>query len=155
MRTPSYPLIAANDSYLVQIISEDAWGKGNVLGVLKQDPSAVFFDREGQKWTKRSSSPNVKPTFLTRLLAETVYNPSVPVQVEWTCIGAYTLEELKQAIDVQVDMDDDILTQFLDGATVKAEVNAADSFEEIIAALNATVFQFDENDERWQGKFEG
>lgn len=155
MLSPSYPLIAANDSYFVQIIPEDVWGTGNVRGVLRQDPDALFYDRNGHKWTKRGSSPKVKPNFLTRLLAETVYNPIVPIHVEWTYAGTYALEELKAAIARQVDKDDDILTQFLDGATVKAEVDAADSFEAVIAALNATVFEFDADDPRWIGRGEG
>lgn len=144
MAQPHFPIIAANDSHFVQVIKAPWAESGNVLGVLKQKVDDLFFDSSGVKWTVRSTSDRVRNTWLTRLLAETVYNPRIPVKVEWTAIGRYHIEELKAAIREQLEKDDDILTQFVDADTIKAGLNAAKSFQEVIAMLNKYVFEVDE-----------
>ena len=144
MSVPAFPLIVADDRHGVQIVDEDIGQRANVLGVLTRDPNGVEYDSAGTKWKKIVSSPDVRDTWMTRLLARTIYNPIVPVEVKWVSLGSYTIQELVHAIHEQIDKDDDILTQFVDADTIKAGIDAARSFQDLVVALNKYVFEVDE-----------
>jgi hypothetical protein len=85
------------------------------------------------------------------LLAKTIYNPKLDATLEWRKIGNYNIAELKEAINRCVDKDDDIITQFAEGETIKEAVNSSDSFTKITKVLKKYVFEVNE-EEMWQEK---
>ena len=89
--------------------------------------------------------------FLTRLLAYTIYNPTVAVIPKWKLISEFELNEIKLELIKCVDDDDDILTQFIDSDQIKNHINTAESFEIIYNILLKYVFEYnDENDSNLQ-----
>ena len=144
MAQPQFPIIAANESYFVQVIREAFPERSRVLGVLKQRVDGLFFDCTGVKWTLRITSDRARNTWLSRLLAETIYNPTIPVKFEWTAIGRYQLEELKGAICERLEKDDDVLTQFVEAKVIAGALDKTTSFEQIIGVLDKYIFEVDE-----------
>ncbi len=144
MSVPTFPLIIAADGYSVQIISDTAVLKGNVRGVLTNDVSCVHYDTAGVKWSRVVTSLRVKENWVNRFLARTIYNPDVPVEVNWIPLGEYPIQELVDAIHDQVDKDDDMLTQFVEAEVIKTEVSTSKSVQEIVGVLNKYVFEVDE-----------
>ena len=147
--TPKFPIIMLSHYSVVIIPSLGYLRRSTVLGVLKGMDGNVTFDADGQKWKCELVSNRVKNTFITRLLANTFYNPQVDVQYNWDKIGQYSLAELQSDLNVCIDKDDDLLTQFVEGDILKKAINRADTIEEIHITLNKYVFDANE-EEIWK-----
>jgi len=144
---PHFPAIMIyDDAWLNIVVSADVFSKVAVSALI--NPSVfkgdVLFDANGDKWTYTLVSDGFKNTFLVRLLAKTFYNPRLDATVIWNRLGSYSLDELKAGINLCVDKDDDIITQFEEGSVIKAAVDAAASLDEIVVVLNKYVFEVNE-----------
>jgi hypothetical protein len=146
---PNYPLISIYNNALELIPDSSILTKATVWAVLNDNTISVAFDGDGRMWTYELIAENVKDNFLTRLLANTVYNPSIEVQPRWTLKENYELSKLKSVLNGCIDKDDDILTQFVEAETIKQAIIDSKTFEDIYAVLNKYVFDVDE-EELWK-----
>ena len=146
---PKYPLISIYNHALELIPDSSILTKATVWAILNDDTISVAFDGDGRLWNYQLTAENIKDNFLTRLLSNTVYNPTVEVQPEWTLKRNYELDKLKSSINGLVDKDDDILTQFVEPETLKQAITDSETFEQIYAVLNKYVFDVDE-EELWK-----
>ena len=144
--TPRFPIISIFNNALEIIQNESQLTSATVLGVLKGNNNSLAYDINGDKWTYELISDNVKNNFLTRLLANTFYNPSIKVYPKWFKIEKYKLHELKIEINKCVDRDDDILTQYIESDRLKQAINNSSSFDEVFQNLNMYVFNVDEQE---------
>jgi hypothetical protein len=69
------------------------------------------------------------------LLPATVYNPSLSVRYDYRSMGAYAIDDLKNALRAAIDRDDDVLTQFHSATKLKQRVAEAASFDDVVAVL--------------------
>jgi hypothetical protein len=146
---PNYPLISIYNNALELIPDSSILTKATVWAVLNDNTISVAFDGDGRMWTYELIAENVKDNFLTRLLANTVYNPSIEVQPRWTLKENYELSKLKSVLNGCIDKDDDILTQFVEAENIKQDNIDSKTFEDIYAVLNKYVFDVDE-EELWK-----
>lgn len=100
-----------------------------------------LFHRNGTRYEVASATPVRSLPPLSKLLAATVYNPSLSARYEYRPAGAYSLDDLKKALNAAIDRDDDILTQFHSAATLKARVAGATSFDDIVRVLEYAAFE--------------
>lgn len=108
-----------------------------------------IYDSKGKKWTFKFINNKIKNNFVTRSLAYTFYNPSVIVNLEWKEEGFYSLNELKNYINLCIDKDDDILTQFEEANVIKNAISNCINFEDILFILNKYIFEVNE-EELWK-----
>jgi hypothetical protein len=149
---PTYPIVLTDDStgYLDLIDNDDRLTNSNALGLIKGVHKRFqAYDKGGQLWRVGKVDSNYKINGLTKFLAYTVYNPQIKVNIEWTKIADYKLDDLKKDINKQVDRDDDIITQFEEGEVIKEKIENCDSFDDIIKTLDKYVFKVNE-DELWK-----
>ncbi|MBL7842903.1 MAG: hypothetical protein JNK44_03500 [Cyclobacteriaceae bacterium] len=149
---PTYPIILTDSTtgYLDLIDNGDYLTNSNVLGLIKQvQKNFQAYDKDGLLWKVDKVDSNYKVSGLTKFLAYTFYNPQIRVTITWTKVSNYTLDDLKQDINTQVDKDDDIITQFEEGEIIKREIENCDSFDNIIKTLNKYVFKVNE-EELWK-----
>ncbi len=105
----------------------------NLLGVVGGFFKWCFvYDADGRKWQPGEVQSAFRDSWWTRLLANTIYNPQVKVNVIWNEPQTYTLTELKRTYSDAVDKDDDILTQFVEPEELKKRILAATSFEQLV-----------------------
>ena len=93
------------------------------------------FDREGMAWRVQEVEGPYRITFLTKLLARTLYNPRFSVHLRWREDGRYQLPQLQDAICHAVDQDDDVSTQFISAERLKKVVRLSRSFDELVDKL--------------------
>ena len=98
-----------------------------------------FFHRDGQWYEVTSATPVRRLPALSKLLANTIYNPRLTVRYEYQSRGQYELDELRHALVDAIDKDDDVLTQFHEAAELKARLNDARSFDDVVAVLRFTI----------------
>ncbi len=135
------------DNHAVDVIPSKSYlTRSTVLGVLKGMDGIVTYDAQGQKWKCEITSEKAKNTFATRLLANTFYNPEVAVRYKWEKIGQYQLSELRDSLNVCIDEDDDLLTQFVEGEYLKEAINNCSTFEDVYQTLNKYVFDANEEE---------
>ncbi len=149
MIKPKFPLICIDLELFVDLIyTEDSLSTTTVNALMSnnQQEELIAYDHGMNKWSYVQTSNNVKNNFFNRLLAKTIYNPTVAVNVSWTHLGEYRLEELKKDLSEALEADDDILTQYADGETIKKELNQSKSFDEIVALLKKYVFEVNEQE---------
>ena len=97
-----------------------------------------LFHRDGNCYEVASAATEQHLSPLSELLANTFYNPRLVVRYEYRSSGAYELETLKRALMEAVDKDDDILTQFHESGEIKAQLNLARSFDDVVEVLHKT-----------------
>ena len=147
MPQPQFPLISVGHDGILDVIINDAvFSKASARNLLDTALSneIELFDSEFNKWKYQLIAEHLKDNWLTRLLAKTVYNPSFDTKIVWSFAGAYQTNELKEKIKECVDKDDDIITQFEEGAIIKTAIDKATGFDGILIVLNKYVFTVDE-----------
>ncbi|MBK9284762.1 MAG: hypothetical protein IPM51_10655 [Sphingobacteriaceae bacterium] len=144
--TPEFPLISVYKDRGLNVFKDDSlFRKVTTYTLISQNPDENnFYDRYGKRWTFRFINDKIKNDFKTRLLANTIYNPMVSVDLDWKLNGSYDLSELKNAIFLCVDKDDDIITQFEEADIIKNAIRNCETFDDIVFALNKYVFEVDE-----------
>jgi hypothetical protein len=98
--------------------------------------SVLFFHRDGHCYRVASAVPVQRLTPLSKVLANTFYNPKLTVRYDYRSTGPYELLELCQALINAIDKDDDILTQFHEGDELKRRLKLARSFEDVVDVLD-------------------
>jgi hypothetical protein len=152
MPLPVFPLLAISPQNSLELLYDDSnLQRASALFLLQQKDSGYLYDAAGRKWTCAMSADSLKNTWLTRLLAHTVYNPLHKVTIKWIDHGSYNLYDLKEEINHCVDTDDDIITQFEEAEVIKAAIDRAISFDQLILALKKYVFDVNEK-ELWKEK---
>jgi hypothetical protein len=144
--TPEFPLISVYKDRGLEIFKDDSlFRKVTTYTLISQNPEETnLYDSHGKRWTFRFVNDNIKNDFKTRLLANTFYNPMVSVDLDWKQTGTYELNELKNAIFLCVDKDDDVITQFEEADVIKNEIRKCVTFENILSTLDKLVFKVDE-----------
>jgi hypothetical protein len=113
-----------------------------LYGYIKHDTDkSVYYDKDGFKWASSIYSQKYKPALLTKLLANPFYNPTIKVERTWVKIGQYELSELVEKVNHCIDLDDVVLTQFIEGSELKAKVSNSQTFDHIVRALFDYVFK--------------
>jgi hypothetical protein len=102
------------------------------------------YDGYGRVTRIREAKPPFEFGALGRFLARTVYNPRLDVRLEYDQSGTYELTDLKAQVLAAIALDDDIITQFHDAATISGWVGEAASFQEVVAALRRAQQEGDE-----------
>jgi hypothetical protein len=142
--TPEFPIISIyKDRALFIYNSDKKFRRISTYTFLEQNPDEnKLYDKNGNVWTFVFVNANVKDNSLTRLLANTVYNPGINVDLDWKLIGKHNIESLKQDLFNAIDKDkDEIITQFEESETIKSELSSCDSFQQIIDTLIKLVFK--------------
>jgi hypothetical protein len=92
----------------------------------------------GENGTLLSMEPNIATVtrrFWSRLLANTVYNPTREMEFNYNSSGSYALASLKEDIQRCVNMDDDILTQFMEPQEIVSALEPADTFDKVLRVV--------------------
>ena len=111
-----------------------------IKGVL---PALRLYQGDGNVSRVREANPPFQLGPIRRLLARTVYNPRFEVRLTYEQ-QPYELADLKGQILAAIALDDDIITQFHDAATISGWIRDASSFREIVAALRHAEHEDDE-----------
>ena len=128
-------------------VGNDGWTETEPALLTERTTSAVafhkpwwrgvrFFHRDGHCYEVRSAVPAEPLLPLSKLLANTVYNPRLTVRYEYVSRGPYDLSELRQAVSDAIDNDDDILTQFHEADELNQRLALAQSFDDVVAVLD-------------------
>ena len=80
--------------------------------------------------------PEPTSTIWQRLLAHTIYNPSVTVAAEWRKIGERKTTDIVGLVEEGLQSDDDIIQQWFDATEVIRLLTAARTWNELIIAVN-------------------
>jgi hypothetical protein len=97
---------------------------------------ARLFHRDGHCYQVASATPARPLLPLSRVLANTIYNPRLNVRYEYRSNGRYALSDLQQALGDALDKDDDILTQFHHSDDLKRRLSLAQSFDDVVDVLD-------------------
>jgi hypothetical protein len=106
-----------------------------VRGYLEQ---VRVYGEDGRLFKIRRATPVLPLGAFRRLLARTVYNPGIDVRLEYESSIPYPLDELKEGIFAALALDDDVITQFHDAATIRSWVEGAATYSEVVQALRRT-----------------
>jgi hypothetical protein len=69
---------------------------------------------------------------LTKLLAHILYNPFRTLAFQYADVGPFQLDEIKAKIFRYLEVDGDILTQFMDGDEIRRRLDRIDSFAGLV-----------------------
>ena len=108
----------------------------NRLAVLKRSWEHVHgFDAS----FRYAVSPTHVPTysFVAKLLAHTLYNPTESIEFQWQTCSPYDPSELIRLIETGLEHDDDLIQQWFDGTEILELLNAATNWETMILAIDA------------------
>jgi hypothetical protein len=136
--TPPFPIVTIYRENAIDILNGDyPLDHTTLCSFVKHNPdSSVYYDKNGFKWTSSIYSQKYKPTLLTKLLANTFYNPTIEVQRSWVKIGRYELSELIEKVNHCIDLNDDLLTQFIEGSALKAKVNNSQTLATLLGRFS-------------------
>ncbi|WP_306640165.1 hypothetical protein [Sanyastnella coralliicola] len=144
--TPQFPIISVYNDGIEIFEDESHLASATVLAVLKGEKDSKAYDGNGKKWNYKLVSSKVKDNFLTRVLANTVYNPIVKVHPKWSKSSDFDIHELKTIVQHCIDNDDDVLTQFVDAKTLKQHIANSPAFEDVYNVLKKYSFEVDEDE---------
>jgi len=115
----NYPVLGISRDGFVQYIADGEYWCDLPYGFIamyeKRRDKMLFFDRDGEKWQTLSITPDEPVGLATRLF---FHLRKVRVHVDFKSLGPYEVNELREALKVAVETDDDILTQFHDQKTI-------------------------------------
>lgn len=133
-------------TFPVLVIADDGWvGRFNKAAELSmwtysaimkyKRRHVVLYDAGDHAWKILDIIPEQPIRMLTKLLAQTFYNPKVPVRIEVGPITETPLLTIQSMLYQALDADDDILTQEAGVNELKNVVQHATSFETLVTAL--------------------
>lgn len=108
---PSYPLLAIEPRFTQILHNEAYWSSLPVClaHIFKKDRSnLVFYSKNGEQWSLSGLTPSEPIRFICRLISPM---HRVSVAVDFTARGTYCTDDLRTALKLAVEADDDILTQ--------------------------------------------
>ena len=141
---PNFPVILIYNNALDLISGNENLKRGSLLGILNGNSNSIAFDNEGKVWELKLGSDKIKDNFITRFIANTIYNPKIDVIPKWNILREYELSELKSLLKKFVEKDEDIFTQFVEAEILKQYIFEAKTFEDVYRILLKKVFEFDE-----------
>lgn len=142
MSEPIFPLILISKSDFVEILHRKGVFTNASVSRINKDFGDICYDCTGIEWHYvLDPESSVKISFWKR-----IFNLKVLVIAIFTKSGEYDLEELKLKLEICVDKDDDILTQYEEPDIIKAAIKKSVSFSEILSVLNKYVFDVDEEE---------
>lgn len=139
---PNFPVILIYNRALDLIPDEENLTKTSLYGFLKDKSNSKAYDNQGKLWELKLHSEKFRDDFITRILANTIYNPKIKVTPKWNVSREYNLIELKSIIKKLIENDDDIFTQFIEAEILIRYVDDAKTFQEIYKIL-LNVFEFE------------
>ena len=80
--------------------------------------------------------PEPTSTIWQRLLAHTIYNPSVTVAAEWRKVGERNTTDIIALVEDGLQRDDDIIQQWFDATEVIRLLKGALTWDELMIAVN-------------------
>lgn len=149
---PDFPLLDIyKDDYFILINSNEELLRCRASVFFTQHKHKSFcFDAEGNKWEYILEPVYYKATTLNKVLSYIVFfNPFIDVLPVFSQVGNYELDELKSTLKKCVDVDDDVITQFVEGDVIKTAIDKASGFNEMLAVFEKYVFNPDE-EEIWK-----
>lgn len=83
--------------------------------------------------------PRSVPSYgmLTKVMAHTVFNPSEELDFDWQTVSDYRKDDVIRLVDEGLEHDDDIIQQWFDAAEVLTLLNAADTWDKLLVAVDA------------------
>jgi hypothetical protein len=125
-----------NSGYFDMMNRVDTTVKASRLALLGDgDSHGVVYDSEGVVWNYRWERPKKRPGMWAEVIAQ-VYNPVSEVNVAWARVREYPFDELRKVYLEAVELDDDILTQFVDGDELTERIKRALDFFELVDVWN-------------------
>jgi hypothetical protein len=110
--------------------------RGSVYGFFRRWwNGTTYFHRDGAKYEVARVSPPRPLGSVHRILAASIYNPSLDFTVEHRRTGTWSIDELRGALRVAIERDDDILTQFHERETLLARLAMAKSFDDVVNVI--------------------
>ena len=140
---PDFPIIVFYEEVIDLISAEKKLFNATILAVLKCSLNVVY-DSNFNIWKYELKSERIKNNLFTKFLSNTLYNPIIPVKPIWTFIESSNIQSLKNKINVAIDKDDDILTQFVQADKLKKQISNTNSFKNIYQVLLNNVFEYNE-----------
>ena len=95
----------------------------------------TYFHRDGQRYTVAAVRPSRRLGVVDRILASTVYNPTLDFAVEYAAQGRYSIAQLCDAVAAAIEQDDDVLTQFHEADELLARLRRATTFDDVIDVI--------------------
>ncbi len=84
---------------------------------------------------------------LQRMLASTLYNPSVDITATWIKVGDRMPSDLLDSVRAALEKDDDIITQWFDSNQVMNLLESASSWDELVLAVRCICGEHETNGE--------
>jgi hypothetical protein len=93
--TPPFPIVTIYHENSIDILTgEYPLNQTSLYGYIKyKSDKYIYYTKDGFKWESSIYSQKYKPTLLTKLLANTFYNPTIKVERNWTKVGGYELSD--------------------------------------------------------------
>lgn len=145
MKEPKFPLIYIDRKNIIDLINNVEALSYVKLSTADKKLNGLFYDANGKRWTCLLQSDELQKAnwwIKLRILKIKVV-PTFIYEEE------YMLSDLKIAINICIDKDDDILTQFEEAHVIIAAVNKSNSFTDIVEVLNKYIFDVNE-EEIWR-----
>ena len=149
MTQPLFPLICITKSNGIDLVpAESHFSKVAASALFNTSifHNTLLFDKNYTIWKYQQVSDKFKNNLLTKLLAKTFYNPLLEAKIIWTNAGSFKLKDLQEKLKFCVDEDDDIITQFEEAEIIKASIDQATNFDEIIKVLEKYIFAVNEEE---------
>ena len=131
--------VAINDRGMVEFWNElPARVNTNVYALTSgQWQDLRVYDGNGNLHVVEAIEPDRPPGKLEQRLS-TLYSRKVGARLKYSSPARYGIDELKKDLYKAIDLDDDILTQFVEAGELKSQIGKATTFPEIIAVLQQT-----------------
>jgi len=133
-----YIFLSRGAIYICQ--SEKALTRARVYAVTGNFFSdAAAFDGNGTLWNVSEVLTPYPLNFVRKILARTVFNPRVGIDVHWKSQRQFELDELKNILRQIIDADDDVITQFISAKELKSRIDTASTFGNLLKKLRPHV----------------
>lgn len=131
-KTPDFPIFAINNrGGVIGHKAGDELNRHSLVGICQWEKFETrYFDAKGQIWSAHIADVPYPVNIWTKILGR-VYNPWFTVKFAWRTEGTYTLPELQERLCQCVNMDDDILTQFMEADKLKKLIRETKTFEHL------------------------
>ena len=94
-----------------------------------------YFNRDGYKYMVENVVPERQLGSFSKLLSQTIYNPTLLFEYSYSKVGKYEVSELQAAIRKSVEKDEDIFTQYIEKEELLQLLTTSNDFDSIVAIL--------------------
>ncbi|MDO1447475.1 hypothetical protein Q0590_14500 [Rhodocytophaga aerolata] len=140
MLQPVFPLILIRSQEGLQVIPTEAdLCKATPFGKIRNTDQELVFDKEGNKWTYRLTSPQSKKSLAKKILDYILYNPVIEIKPEWTQRDTYQMQELKELMHQCITRHTGTIPIAARNA-IKMGIAKASSFTDLYQSVNQLAF---------------